>query len=439
MEYKFTVVVIPLKALFAQMEKTSRLTLGDSRVFHVEDFLGTRNAGGQLLTRQGIILAHVESVGSEQFRYVVNILTDRSKLARIIIDEAHVTALSSYRQCMQSVACLRHYCPGMGSLPIVLLTATAPPAIRLEILRCNGLDPERTRTIVGDLRRPNIAIRVLNLAGTNRSDLTRCCVVLLRQLIRRSHALSGVGRHLVVLPEREDVFLMIHEIRRSKSDVLKDMEIFAIDYHSGQDEAHRAKVLDLWLDEGVMKPQCDMVFVATAGFAVGLDAPDVRNVLVGGICRSLIDLSQHIGRAGRDGKRSEAVVLYHKELQLRRTVHPNLDATRRKRLDEFLSWASQNDRCRAVELYNFLGSNGRAVATPSDQYERCLLCDICTLQPRKYVSTEVTCLRSGKFRFRISTNPPLQRIVPNRTPSRPSCRQPNREAHVECDLSLIHI
>ncbi|HYF70573.1 MAG TPA: ATP-dependent DNA helicase RecQ [Ohtaekwangia sp.] len=86
---------------------------------------------------------------------------------------------------------------------------------------------------------------------------------------------------------------------------LSRRNISASFYHAGLDFDDRSKRQDEWIKNK------SRVMVATNAFGMGIDKPDVRVVVHLDLPENLESYYQEAGRAGRDGKRAYAVVLYH--------------------------------------------------------------------------------------------------------------------------------
>ena len=92
---------------------------------------------------------------------------------------------------------------------------------------------------------------------------------------------------------------------REISDLLRQQEVSADFYHAGLDPALRKEKQNKWM-KGASR-----VMVATNAFGMGIDKPDVRFVLHLDLPDSLEAYFQEAGRAGRDGERSVALMIYN--------------------------------------------------------------------------------------------------------------------------------
>src|SRR5436190_2024537 len=143
------------------------------------------------------------------------------------------------------------------------------------------LDAEQRRTI-------------LDAASTGRLTLLYCArerFGVIRQRVR-----DAAGASLIYAPTRRLTELVTRALLRSS--------VRAAPYHAGLSASIRRRVLWAFLADHVR------VIVATSAFGMGIDKPDVRQVLHWGPPRTLEAYYQEAGRAGRDGKASECLILW---------------------------------------------------------------------------------------------------------------------------------
>lgn len=85
---------------------------------------------------------------------------------------------------------------------------------------------------------------------------------------------------------------------------LLQREIKVLPYHAGLAAKDRTKTHKKWMQNEIQ------VIVATNAFGMGIDKPDVRFVIHHTMCKSMESFYQESGRAGRDGKRADCILLY---------------------------------------------------------------------------------------------------------------------------------
>jgi len=202
-------------------------------------------------------------------------------LSLIAIDEAHCISQwghdfrPDYRQ-------LGQHLPHLRPAPVIALTATATPIVQNDIAEQLGL--ARPARFVHGFRRANIAIEVVEIAPSLRAELTGG---LLRQAERRPA--------IVYTPTRKQAESLAAELGAFFP---------AAAYHAGLDAQRRQRVQQQFL-EGRIE-----VMVATIAFGMGIDKPDIRTVVHTALPGSLEAYYQEMGRAGRDGKPSRAILMH---------------------------------------------------------------------------------------------------------------------------------
>ncbi|WP_437580875.1 DNA topoisomerase 3 [Sorangium sp. So ce887] len=208
-------------------------------------------------------------------------LLARRKPVLVAVDEAHCISKwghdfrPDYRMLGQRL-------PALRPAPVIALTATATPVVQDDIVEQLGL-ASAARFIHG-FRRSNLGIEILEVSPGERPARVRA---LLGQ--------EGRTPAIVYAPTRKDAEALA-------AGLAEDLPAEA--YHAGLAAPVRDRIQTAFLDGSTE------VIVATVAFGMGIDKPDVRTVIHAGLPGSLEGYYQEIGRAGRDGLPSRAVLMH---------------------------------------------------------------------------------------------------------------------------------
>ena len=171
----------------------------------------------------------------------------------------------------------------IGNAPVIALTATATDKVRMDIKKSLGIT--EAREFRSSFNRPNLYYEVRQKS----KDIDRQII----KFIKQHHGKSGI------------VYCISRKKVEDLAAVLKANEIKAAPYHAGLDSATRSQTQDDFLMERID------VIVATIAFGMGIDKPDVRVVIHYDCPNSIEAYFQEAGRAGRDGNKAYAVLLYN--------------------------------------------------------------------------------------------------------------------------------
>lgn len=211
---------------------------------------------------------------------IVKARLPRMKVNLIAVDEAHCISQWGYdfRPAYLEVAQLRELLP---HVPVLALTATATPQVVEDIQE--RLAFKARHVIQQSFARSNLAYLVLH----EEDKLNR-----MLDMFRKLH-----GSGIVYVRNRRKTQEIAQYLQRNG--------VSASFYHAGLSNEVRAQRQADWIADRTR------VMVATNAFGMGIDKPDVRLVVHLTLPDSLEAYFQEAGRAGRDGEKAYAVLLYH--------------------------------------------------------------------------------------------------------------------------------
>jgi ATP-dependent DNA helicase RecQ len=275
----------------------------------------------------------------------------RVEISMVAIDEAHCVSMwgHDFRPEYTQLSKLRDYWP---DIPYIALTATADKATRKEIKNKLGLkDPDVYLT---SFDRPNISLEVRgNLPKKEkRKDVL--------QFIQNKPGESGI---IYCLSRRET---------EEWSEFLMEQGIPARHYHAGLTPDERATVQEDFINDRIP------IVTATIAFGMGIDKSNVRWVIHNNLPKNIEGYYQEIGRAGRDGLPSQALLYYNmRDVKLLADFaqdSPHKDVLIEK-LNRMLQFA-ESPTCRRKTLLSYFGET---------LIEDCGNCDVCE-NPPEFIS-----------------------------------------------------
>ena len=197
----------------------------------------------------------------------------------VAVDEAHCISQWGYdfRPPYLRIAALRDELAG---IPVLALTASATPEVQADI--CDKLGFKEKKIFRQSFARPNLSYSVFKVDSK----------------------INKIVEILTKVPGSGIVYCKSRKRTKEISELLRLQNISSDFYHAGLSADERTRKQEDWIKNKLR------VIVCTNAFGMGIDKPDVRTVVHADVPDCLENYYQEAGRAGRDGKKSYAVLLY---------------------------------------------------------------------------------------------------------------------------------
>lgn len=296
----------------------------------------------------------------EYFINKIHIFTQCKNIGLFAVDEAHCVSQwgHDFRKSYTKLGIIKEHFP---TIPLLAVTATATPKVLDDMYTYLGVY-EAMEYNYGT-RRENLHINIYKKSKNILSDLN----------IQNKHST------IVYTPTRKLCDKIYELLISSGIDVVK--------YHAGMSIQDKEYSHNMFINDKVK------VIVATICFGMGIDKPDIRDVIVYGCPTNIETYYQEIGRAGRDGVDSYTKLFYDEaDFVTARYFIDQIENTEEKKhntvmLQIMKKYINEMNLCRQ-QMIDYYFMNGEfSTELDVSQIEKCNKCDNCT---RKSDKTDIT-------------------------------------------------
>lgn len=337
-----TVVVTPLISLM-QDQVDSLKTMGIHSVFLNSSLTWDEYKSAVADIKSGeakIVYVSPEGLATDRIRELLT--SPEITVSCITIDEAHSISEwgHDFRPDYLEICSIRRFLPDAVMLA---LTATATEHVRKDIVQ--NLKLKKPAIFISSFNRSNIYLEVQPKRNATQ-QVINC--------IKKHSGDSGI------------IYCYSRKHVDELAETLDKMGYSVLPYHAGLPDNVRAKNQDMFIKDEVQ------IIVATIAFGMGINKPNVRFVINFDLPKSIEEYYQEIGRAGRDGLPSSALLLYSSNdiNKIRYFFEEAADPEKSEILLQSMVSYAQSRNCRRKTLLAYFGEL-------YDGKEACC-CDICT-------------------------------------------------------------
>ncbi len=344
-----TIVVSPLISLM-QDQVSGLETAGIPCVFinsslTWEEYLEATNAIKE--NKVKIVYVSPEGLATSKIRELLS--SPDLTISCITIDEAHCVSQwgHDFRPDYLEISTIRNYFPDAVMLA---LTATATENVRTDIAK--NLRMKNPAIYISSFNRENIFLEV----QPKRNGLQQVIACIKKHL--------GESGIIYCYSRRQ-----VDELTQT----LDNLGYSVKNYHAGLDDKTRSKNQELFIKDEVQ------IIVATIAFGMGIDKPNVRFVINYDLPKSIEEYYQEIGRAGRDGLPSTALLLYSAAdiTKIRYFFEDDSNPEQSERLLQGMVNFATTRNCRRKSLLAYFGEIYKPQEDFNTTQEKFKCCDIC--------------------------------------------------------------
>ena len=294
-------------------------------------------------------------ISPERLLMEMDFLLKEIKVSLFAIDEEHFISKwgHDFRPEYTQLKAIRERFP---QTPIVALTATADKITRQDIVK--QLELKTPKTFISSFDRPNLSLDVRR--GYQQKEKIR---TILEFIFKRPNE-CGI------------IYCMSRDNTEKVADMLLRHGVKATVYHAGLSASVRDKAQEDFINDRVQ------VVCATIAFGMGIDKSNVRWIIHYNLPKSIESFYQEIGRAGRDGVKSDTLLFYSLGdlvMLSKFAMDSGQQTINLEKLNRMQQYA-ESDICRRRILLNYFGET---------MDHDCGNCDVCRNPPERFDGTVI--------------------------------------------------